>query len=194
MGCAYPGHRVGIIDELGNPLPPGETGEVAVHRSCNGQPDPVILLEYWKKPEATAEKFTPEGWGRTGDLARLDEDGYFWYQGRADDVFKSGGYRIGPAEIENCLLKHAAVANAAVIGVPDEDRGAVVKAFIVLQPGFVGGDTLVAELQAHVRKTLAPYETPKAIEFVEALPMTTTGKIQRRLLRQQETTRMENKP
>ncbi len=194
MGCAYPGHRVGIIDELGNPLPPGETGEVAVHRSCNGQPDPVILLEYWKKPEATAEKFTPEGWGRTGDLARLDEDGYFWYQGRADDVFKSGGYRIGPAEIENCLLKHAAVANAAVIGVPDEDRGAVVKAFIVLQPGFVAGDTLVAELQAHVRKTLAPYETPKAIEFVEALPMTTTGKIQRRLLRQQETTRMENKP
>ncbi|MFC5302444.1 acyl-CoA synthetase [Azospira restricta] len=186
MGRAYPGHRVGIVDELGNELPPGETGEVAVHRVCNGQPDPVILLEYWKKPEATADKSIGDGWGRTGDLARLDEDGYFWYQGRADDVFKSGGYRIGPSEIENCLLKHAAVANAAVIGVPDETRGTVVKAFVVLQPGVAGGAALVEELQAHVRKTLAPYETPKLVEFVEALPMTTTGKIQRRVLRQRE--------
>lgn len=189
MGRAYPGHRVGIVDESGNPLPPGETGEVAVHRLCNGQPDPVILLEYWKKPEATAEKFVGDGWGRTGDLARLDEDGYFWYQGRADDVFKSGGYRIGPSEIENCLLKHAAVANAAVIGVPDEARGTVVKAFVVLQPGVSGSAALVGELQAHVKKTLAPYETPKLIEFVDVLPMTTTGKIQRRILRQRENER-----
>lgn len=186
MGRAYPGHAVTVIDELGNPLPPGEIGEVAVNRQCAGQPDPVILLEYWKKPEATAEKFTADGWGRTGDLAKCDEDGYFWYQGRADDVFKSGGYRIGPAEIENCLLKHAAVANAAVIGAPDETRGTVVKAFIVLQPGFRGDASLVAELQAHVRQQLAPYETPKAIEFVDALPMTTTGKVQRRILRQRE--------
>jgi acetyl-CoA synthetase len=186
MGRAYPGHAVTVIDELGNPLPPGEIGEVAVNRQCAGQADPVILLEYWKKPEATAEKFTADGWGRTGDLAKCDEDGYFWYQGRADDVFKSGGYRIGPAEIENCLLKHASVANAAVIGAPDETRGTVVKAFIVLQPGVAGSEALIAELQAHVRQQLAPYETPKAIEFVDALPMTTTGKVQRRILRQRE--------
>ncbi|MCK6406950.1 MAG: AMP-binding protein [Rhodocyclaceae bacterium] len=189
MGRAYPGHEVAVIDDAGQPMPPGETGEIAVNRQCAGQHDPVILLEYWNKPEATTEKFTAEGWGRTGDLARCDADGYFWYQGRADDVFKSGGYRIGPAEIENCLLRHVAVANAAVIGAPDETRGAVVKAYIVLQPGVSGSDALVAELQAHVRQQLAPYETPKMIEFIESLPMTTTGKIQRRILRQREVER-----
>lgn len=192
MGRAYPGHRVGIIDENGDELPPGETGEVAVNRSCNGQADPVVMIEYWHNPDATADKFTAAGWGHTGDLARLDEDGYFWYQGRTDDVFKSGGYRIGPAEIENCLVKHPAVANAAVIGAPDETRGTVVKAFIVLQPGIAGSDELIGELQAHVRRTLAPYETPKAIEFVESLPMTTTGKVQRRFLRQRELDRINN--
>jgi acetyl-CoA synthetase len=186
MGRAYPGHRVSIIDENGAELSAGETGEVAVNRRCDGIPDPVILLEYWKNPVASAEKFTADGWGHTGDLARLDADGYFWYQGRTDDVFKSGGYRIGPVEIENCLLKHAAVANAAVVGVPDDVRGTIVKAFVVLQPGFVGDAALEDALQAHVRQTLAPYETPKAIEFVEALPMTTTGKVQRRILRQRE--------
>ncbi len=186
MGRAYPGHAVAVIDDAGKPLPPGEIGEIAVHRECAGQPDPVILLEYWKQPVASAEKFTTNGWGRTGDLAMCDEDGYFWYQGRADDVFKSGGYRIGPAEIENCLLKHPAVANAAVIGAPDEVRGTVVKAFVVLQPGVAGSEALVGELQAHVRQQLAPYETPKAIEFLDALPMTTTGKVQRRILRQRE--------
>ncbi|MBK8523769.1 MAG: AMP-binding protein [Betaproteobacteria bacterium] len=186
MGRAYPGHRVSIIDENGVELPRGETGEVAVNRHCDGTPDPVVMLEYWKNPAASAEKFTGDGWGHTGDLARLDADGYFWYQGRTDDIFKSGGYRIGPAEIENCLLKHAAVANAAVVGVPDEVRGMVVKAFVVLQPGVVGDTALIEGLQAHVRQTLAPYETPKAIEFVDALPMTTTGKVQRRILRQRE--------
>ena len=186
MGRTYPGHAVAVIDDAGKPLPPGEIGEIAVHRECAGQPDPVILLEYWKQPAASAEKFTANGWGRTGDLAMCDEDGYFWYQGRADDVFKSGGYRIGPAEIENCLLKHPAVANAAVIGAPDEVRGTVVKAFVVLQPGVAGSEALVGELQAHVRQQLAPYETPKAIEFLDALPMTTTGKVQRRILRQRE--------
>ncbi|MBK9445084.1 MAG: AMP-binding protein [Betaproteobacteria bacterium] len=186
MGRAYPGHRVSIIDENGVELPRGETGEVAVNRHCDGTPDPVVMLEYWKNPAASAEKFTGDGWGHTGDLARLDADGYFWYQGRTDDIFKSGGYRIGPAEIENCLLKHAAVANAAVVGVPDEVRGMVVKAFVVLQPGVAGDAALIEGLQAHVRQTLAPYETPKAIEFVDALPMTTTGKVQRRILRQRE--------
>jgi acetyl-CoA synthetase len=192
MGRAYPGHRVAIVDAEGNELPAGEIGEVAVHRQCNGQNDPVLMLEYWKAPEATAAKFIGAGenagWGLTGDLAKADEDAYFWYQGRADDMFKSGGYRIGPPEIENCLQKHPAVAHCAVIGVPDEVRGAVVKAFVVLQPeaGGAGTPDLVAELQQHVRQYLAPYETPKTIEFIDALPMTATGKVQRRVLRARE--------
>jgi acetyl-CoA synthetase len=115
-----------------------------------------------------------------------DKDGYLWYQGRADDVFKAAGYRIGPSEIENCLVKHPAVANAAVVPKPDKERGAVVKAFVVLSPGFVGDASLIAELQAHVKGRLAPYEYPKEIEFIEALPMTTTGKVQRRVLRLKE--------
>lgn len=175
-----------VIDAGGRQLPAGEVGEVAVHRQCNGQNDPVIMLEYWNNPAATAEKFIADGWGLTGDLAKMDADGYLWYQGRSDDVFKSGGYRIGPAEIENCLLKHAAVANCAVIGVADEARGTLVKAFVVLQQGVAGTPLLVDELQQHVRQYLAPYETPKAIEFIDALPMTTTGKVQRRLLRARE--------
>ena len=186
MGRAYPGHRVAVIDAGGRQLPAGEVGEVAVHRQCNGQNDPVIMLEYWNNPVATAEKFIGDGWGLTGDLAKMDAEGCLWYQGRSDDMFKSGGYRIGPAEIENCLLKHPAVANCAVIGVPDEARGTLVKAFIVLQQGVAGTPVLVEELQQHVRQYLAPYETPKTIEFIDALPMTTTGKVQRRLLRARE--------
>jgi acetyl-CoA synthetase len=189
MGRAYPGHRVAVVDDAGNVLPPGEVGEVCVQRSCNGEMDPVFLLEYWKNPKATEDKYIGSGesaWARTGDLAKTDEEGYLWYQGRADDMFKSAGYRIGPAEIENCLVKHAAVANAAVIGAPDETRGTIVKAFIVLQPGRTPSAALEAELQAHVRQYLAPYEYPKAIEFIESLPMTTTGKVQRRVLRLRE--------
>lgn len=196
MGRPYPGHCVAVIDPDGHVLAPGEVGEVAVNRRCNGQDDPVIMLEYWKNPEASAEKFVGvgenAGWGLTGDLAKMDEDGYLWYQGRADDVFKSGGYRIGPSEIENCLLKHSAVANCAVIGVPDETRGTLVKAFVVLQPGAAGTPELVLEMQQHVRQYLAPYETPKAIEFIDALPMTTTGKVQRRVLRAREAERVAN--
>ena len=189
MGRPYPGHRVAVVDDSGKVLPAGEVGEVCVQRSCNGEMDPVFLIEYWNNPQATAEKYIGEGetaWARTGDLAKVDADGYFWYQGRADDMFKSSGYRIGPAEIENCLVKHAAVANAAVIGAPDETRGTVVKAFIVLQPGTQPSAALEAELQAHVRQYLAPYEYPKAIEFIDQLPMTTTGKVQRRVLRLRE--------
>lgn len=185
MGRPYPGHRVAIMDEAGNLLPPGVTGEIAVQRGD----DPVFLLEYWNNPQATAEKYIGQGraaWARTGDQAQQDEDGYFWYQGRSDDVIKSAGYRIGPAEIENCLLRHPAVANAAVIGAPDETRGTLIKAFIVLQPGARAGRELASELQDHVKGKLAPYEYPKAIEFVDSLPMTTTGKVQRRLLRLRE--------
>jgi acetyl-CoA synthetase len=119
----------------------------------------------------------------------MDEDGYLWYQGRSDDVIKSAGYRIGPAEIESCLVKHPAVANAAVIGKPDETRGAIVKAFIVLQQGYSPSETLIEEIQTHVRGQLAPYEYPREIEFIDALPMTTTGKVQRKELRKREEAR-----
>ena len=189
MGRPYQGHRVAVVDDAGQVLPAGEVGEVCVQRSCKGGMDPVFLLEYWKDPKATAEKFIGEGgeaWGRTGDLAKMDEDGYLWYQGRTDDVFKSAGYRIGPAEIENCLVRHPAVANAAVVGAPDATRGTIVKAFIVLLPGAQASSELEAALQQHVRQYLAPYEYPKAIEFIDALPMTTTGKVQRRVLRLRE--------
>ena len=189
MGRPYPGHQVAILDETGNPLPAGEVGEVCVRRSCHGIPDPVFFIEYWKNPQATQEKFFGAGdaaWGRTGDLAQMDADGYLWYRGRTDDVFKSAAYRIGPGEIENCLVRHPAVANAAVIGAPDAERGTIVKAFIVLQPGHAPSPALAADLQAHVRQYLAPYEYPKAIEFIDALPMTATGEVQRRVLRQRE--------
>jgi len=171
---------------------------VALNRyDVHGQPDPIFFLGYWKNDDATRAKFTGD-WCRTGDQAVRDSDGYLWYHGRADDVFKAAGYRIGPGEIENCLVKHPAVANAAVVPKPDPERGAVVKAYVVIAPDFVAryaGDTratdqfhaeLSLELQAHVKGLLAPYEYPKEIEFVDALPMTTTGKVQRRVLRLQE--------
>jgi acetyl-CoA synthetase len=190
MGRGYPGHRVAVIDENGRECPRGTPGDVAVHRlDIHGQPDPVFFLGYWKRDQATREKYTGDpnsSWCRTGDMAIMDEDGYLWYQGRSDDMFKAAGYRIGPSEIENCLVKHPAVANAAVVPKPDPERGAVVKAYIVLASGFAAGDELVQQLQQHVRGKLAPYEYPKEIEFIDSLPMTTTGKVQRRVLRLQE--------
>ena len=193
MGRAYPGHRVAVIDDEGRECAPGEVGEVAVHaRDRHGQPDPVFFLGYWANEAATRAKFTgdpADSWCRTGDLARSDADGTLWYEGRADDVFKSAGYRIGPGEIENCLLKHPAVANAAVVPKPDAERGALVKAYVVLAEGHAGDAALVQALQAHVKARLAPYEYPKEIEFIDALPMTTTGKLQRRVLRQREQAR-----
>jgi acetyl-CoA synthetase len=190
MGKGYPGHRVAVIDDDGNECPVGVPGDVAVHRlDVHGDPDPVFFLGYWKNDGATRGKYTGDpanSWCRTGDLATRDADGYLWYQGRADDVFKAAGYRIGPSEIENCLVKHPAVANAAVVPKPDAERGAVVKAYVVLALGFVGDDALVKALQSHVKGMLAPYEYPKEIEFIDALPMTTTGKVQRRVLRLQE--------
>jgi acetyl-CoA synthetase len=187
IGRPYPGHRVAVIDDKGNELPPGELGEIAIHR----KDDPVFFLEYWKNPQATREKFVGD-WGCTGDQGKTDEDGYFWYQGRSDDVIKSAGYRIGPAEIESCLVKHRAVANAAVIGKPDATRGAIVKAFIVLQPGHQPSESLVEEIQSHVRGRLAPYEYPREIEFIDSLPMTTTGKVQRKELRKREEAKLRS--
>ena len=206
MGKAYPGHRVAVIDDAGRECADGVPGDVAVNRfDIHGQPDPIFFLGYWKNPAATEAKFTGD-WCRTGDMARRDADGYLWYDGRADDVFKAAGYRIGPGEIENCLVKHPAVANAAVVPKPDRERGALVKAYVVLSPDFsaqralVGGAgavadfdrVLTASLQAHVKGLLAPYEYPKEIEFIEALPMTTTGKVQRRVLRLQEEARQSD--
>jgi acetyl-CoA synthetase len=192
MGRPYPGHRVALIDDEGNEVPPGVPGDVAVNRyDVHGDPDPIFFLGYWKNARATQRKFTGD-WCRTGDLATRDEDGYLWYQGRADDVFKAAGYRIGPSEIENCLVKHPAVVNAAVVPKPDAERGALVKAYVVLAPG-VAQAGLVAELQLHVKGKLAPYEYPKEIEFIEALPMTTTGKVQRRVLRLQEEERARSR-
>jgi acetyl-CoA synthetase len=195
MGKGYPGHRVAVIDEEGRECPNGVPGDVSVHRlDIHGDPDPIFFLGYWKNEGATRAKFTgdmTDSWCRTGDLAVRDADGYLWYQGRSDDVFKAAGYRIGPSEIENCLVKHPAVANAAVVPKPDAERGAVVKAYVVLTPGSVGDGALIASLQAHVRGKLAPYEYPKEIEFVDTLPMTTTGKVQRRVLRLQEEARQQ---
>ena len=195
MGRPYPGHRVAVLDDAGREMPAGESGEVAVHRrDIHGHADPVFFVGYWNNDEATRRKYTgapDDSWCRTGDLARRDKDGYLWYDGRADDMFKAAGYRIGPGEIENCLIKHPAVANVAVVPKPDAERGAVVKAFVVLAAGHGPSSELVAELQAHVRGRLAPYEYPKEIEFIEQLPMTTTGKVQRRVLRELEKTRAQ---
>jgi acetyl-CoA synthetase len=180
MGRPYPGHKIALLDDDGNAVADGDVGEIAVWR----EGDPVVFLEYWHNPEATRAKFTGS-WGRTGDLASRDSDGFYWYNGRADDMIKSAGYRIGPAEIENCLLKHPAVANAAVIGVSDPERGEAIKACLVLVPGATPSETLKKEIQEHVRVRLAPYQYPREIEFLDALPMTTTGKVQRRVLREQ---------
>ncbi|MGI9132956.1 MAG: AMP-binding protein [Rhodoferax sp.] len=202
MGMGYPGHLVRVIDDEGNECPTGVAGDVAVRRhDVHGVADPVFFLGYWNNPAATEAKFSGSGgqddWCRTGDLALRDADGYLWYQGRSDDVFKAAGYRIGPGEIENCLVKHPAVANVAVVPKPDPERGALVKAYVVIAPGYLAAHavqgtaladfhaSLVVQLQDHVKGLLAPYEYPKEIEFIEALPMTTTGKVQRRVLRMQ---------
>ena len=209
MGKAYPGHRVAVIDDAGEVCPVGVAGDVAVNRcDIHGHPDPVFFLGYWKNEAATRAKYTGD-WCRTGDLATQDAQGYLWYQGRADDVFKAAGYRIGPSEVENCLVKHPAVANAAVVPKPDKERGAVVKAYVILAPDFIAAralsttvagknslknydEKLIASIQQHVKGLLAPYEYPKEIEFIDALPMTTTGKVQRRVLRLQEEARAQD--
>jgi acetyl-CoA synthetase len=179
IGKPIPGHTVAVIDPDGHPVKPGELGEIAVMR-----PDPVMFLEYWGKPDATREKFIGD-WMTTGDQGVVDEDGYFTFIGRDDDVISSAGYRIGPGEIEDCLIKHPAVSLAAVIGKPDMVRGEIVKAFIVLKRGEVPSDALATEIQAFVRTRLSAHEYPREVAFIEEMPMTTTGKVIRRLLRSQ---------
>jgi len=185
MGRPIPGHTVAVIDDGGDPLPAGETGMIAVRKG-----DPVMFLGYWNNPQATAEKFRGD-WLITGDTARMDAEGYLWFGGRDDDVITSAGYRIGPAEIEDCLLKHPAVQMAAAIGVPDPLRTEAVKACIVLTPGTVPSESLAQEIKDHVKSRLAAHEYPRIVEFMDSLPMTTTGKIIRRTLRQQAVARIE---
>lgn len=177
MGLAYPGHDVEILDGDGARVKAGELGEVMVRA-----PDPTMLLRYWNRPDATRVKFLGE-WLRTGDLARRDADGYFWFESRIDDVIKSAGYRIGPDEIEESLLGHESVANTAVVGAPDAVRGQVVKAYVQLRPGFDPSAELEARLRLHVKSHLAAYQYPRLIEFVDTLPLTPTGKVDRGSLR-----------
>mgnify|MGYP005811859269 CR=1 FL=1 len=180
MGRAIPGHSAAIVDDDGQSLPAGAVGNLAFR-----SPDPVMMLEYWRNPEATRDKYS-NGWLITGDLASCDEDGYFWFRGRSDDVITSGGYRIGPSEIEDALTRHPAVVMAAVVGLPDLVRTESIKAFVVLRPEFFASSQLVDDIRNFVREHLAKHEVPRTIEFVDALPMTTTGKILRRVLRESE--------
>ena len=179
MGKAVPGHNVAVIDAQGQPVKPGETGQIAVQR-----PNPVMFLEYWGKPEATRDKFIGD-WMLTGDQGAMDEDGYIHFIGRDDDVITSAGYRIGPGEIEDCLIRHPAVALAAVVGKPDPLRTEIVKAFIVLKPDQAPSEALASQIQDFVRRHLSAHEYPREVAFIEQLPMTTTGKVIRRLLREQ---------
>ncbi|WP_342234505.1 acyl-CoA synthetase [Inquilinus sp. OTU3971] len=184
MGLPPPGLELDIIDANGHRLPSGVEGDIAVLT-----PNPQMMLGYWQEDARTAECFVegPEGrWFITGDLGRRDEDGYFFHCGRRDDVINSAGYRIGPAEVENALMEHAAVLESAVIGVPDDERGEIVKAFVVLRPTFLPSDVLARALQDHVKQVTAPYKYPRAVEFLPELPKTMTGKIQRRALRDME--------
>lgn len=177
IGRAVAGHEVRIVDDAGTVLPAGEQGHIAVRR-----PDPVMFLGYWNNEKASAEKFVGD-WLVTGDTGRMDADGYISFVGRNDDVITSAGYRIGPGPIEDCLLSHPAVRMAAVVGVPDAQRTEVVKAFVVLKEGFAPSEALSAELQDHVRIRLAAHEYPRIVRYLDALPLTTTGKIVRRELR-----------
>ncbi len=176
-GRACPGRKVAIVDSEGHPLPSGEEGQIAGWRH-----DPIVMLEYWRNPEATARKYAGD-WLLTGDIGRMDEDGYVYFKSRDDDVITSGGYRIGPGEIEECLMKHPAVAMVGVVGVPDKVRTEIVKAFIQLRPETPPTPALKAELADYVKTRLAAHEYPREVEFVAELPLTTTGKILRRELR-----------
>ncbi len=178
IGKAVPGHVVEIIDEAGNPVENGTIGEIAVKK-----PDPVMFMEYWNNPDATASKYIGD-WLRTGDYGKKDADGYFYFTGRADDLIESGGFRIGPGEVEACLISHAAVAHVCVLGVPDDVRGEIVKAFIVPRENFTADERLKEDIREFVKDKLEQHAYPREIEFLEEMPMTKTGKIRKDVLRQ----------
>lgn len=185
MGLPTPGPDATPIDEEGNPVSPGEVGEIAVPVG-----NPGIFAGYWNDPQLTQAVFAGK-WYRTGDLVRVDEEGYFFFEGRADDVIKASGYRIGPFEVEDALVSHPAVVEAAVIGKPHPTRGQIVKAFVILAKGYEPSEALVQELQEHVKRVTAPYKYPREIEFVEELPKTPSGKIKRAELRRRELERLQ---
>ncbi len=178
IGKPVAGHTVAVIDRDGHPRKAGETGQIAVKR-----PDPVMFLEYWGNAQATRDKFIGD-WMTTGDQGVMDEDGYVSFVGRDDDVITSAGFRIGPGEIEDCLIRHPAVALAAAVGKPDALRTEIVKAFIVLKKGHAPSDALAAEIQSFVKTRLSGHEYPREVAFIDDMPMTTTGKVIRRLLRE----------
>jgi acetyl-CoA synthetase len=178
IGKSVPGHEVAVIRDDGTRCDVGEQGQIAVKR-----PDPVMFLEYWDRPDATRDKFIGD-WMTTGDEAIVDEDGYYHFVGREDDVITSAGYRIGPTEIEDCLIRHPAVALAAAVGKPDPLRTEIVKAFIVLKEGVAPSNALAADIQDFVRTRLSAHEYPREVAFIDSMPMTTTGKVIRRLLRE----------
>jgi acetyl-CoA synthetase len=178
IGKAVPGHEVAVIDETGEKLPAGAQGQIAIR-----SPDPVMFLEYWGRPDATRDKFVGD-WMTTGDQGVADEEGYIRFVGRDDDVITSAGYRIGPGEIEDCLLGHPAVRLAAAVGKPDPVRTEIVKAYVVLADGYVPSEALAAEIGAWVRERLSAHEYPREVAFVDAIPLTTTGKVIRRHFRE----------
>ncbi|MCL6599170.1 MAG: acyl-CoA synthetase [Alicyclobacillus macrosporangiidus] len=180
MGRPVPGHRIAVIDERGEEVGPGELGEVAVRR-----PDPAMFLSYWNRPEQTAVKFVGD-WMRTGDLGRVDSDGYFYFVGRTDDVILSAGYRIGPAEVEEAVIKHPSVLMSAAVASPDPLRGEIVKLFVQLRPGWDATPALAREIQDWVKTRVGAHEYPREIEFVDSFPMTPSGKIQRHVLKRRE--------
>jgi acyl-coenzyme A synthetase/AMP-(fatty) acid ligase len=180
MGLPSPGHDVAVVDERGRELPPGEEGDIALL----GRP-PTLFAGYWEQPDETEAVFRGD-WYVTGDRATRDDDGYFWFTGRADDVILTAAYRVGPFEVESALLEHEAVAESAVVGKPHADRGQIIKAFVVLRPGYEPHDELARTLQEHAKRVTAPYKYPREIEFVESLPKTRSGKIRRVELRRRE--------
>ncbi len=180
MGKPTPGHIVEIVDDDGKILPPGEEGNICV--KVKPEWPPGIFREYWKDDEKTAKCFRGN-WYYTGDRAYKDKEGYIWFVGRADDVIKASGYRISPFEVESVLIEHPAVAEAAVVGAPDDVRGIVVKAYVILAPGHKPSDALRKDIQDFVKKTTAPYKYPRILEFVDKLPKTISGKIRRVELR-----------
>jgi len=183
MGKPSPGFEVSVIDHEGAELPPNKEGDIAVR--VKPQRPTWMFREYWRDPDASSACIRGD-WYITGDRAYKDEDGYFWFVGRADDVINSAGYRIGPFEVESALKEHPAVAESAVVASPDEMRGEIVKAFVTLAPGYTASPELASELQEHVKKVTAPYKYPREIEFVESLPKTISGKIRRVELREME--------
>ncbi|ARK29590.1 acyl-CoA synthetase MbcS [Halalkalibacter krulwichiae] len=180
MGKPTPGNQVSIIDEEGNEVLPGVVGDIAVHRST-----PALFKGYLNDPERTSQAFRGD-WYLTGDQASMDDEGYFWFEGRSDDIIISSGYTIGPFEVEDALVKHPSVKECAVVASPDEIRGSIVKAYVILKDSSSSNEALVKELQEHVKQLTAPYKYPRAIEFIEELPKTTSGKIRRVELRQLE--------